>query len=1184
MNDPIEVEAKVLAEEKECIKVSIIMPSLNVGMYIREALESVCRQTLKEIEIICVDAGSTDDTVAIIKEFVRQDNRVRLIESDKKSYGRQLNLGIAAATGKYLGIVETDDIVSERMYEQLYNVAEANKAEIAKADYFRFTGDGESRKFEQIPCASDKGLYDKVIDPSKDKRAFRFTIICGNIYSLDFIRNSAIRFNETPGASYQDIGFFYQTNSYAHRVVFVNEPFYMYRQDNPNSSINNKGKVFACCTEYAWLRKQLRRKMNVYAASKTSFGRGLYHGYMNTLRRISSKFRAEFIERFSLDLLAANTQGELDKNLFSPRDWANIQEIMANPKAFLAKNFPLSDDAVTVSVIIPVYNAAEYLGKCLDSVLAQDLFGIEVICVDDGSTDASPEILKMYAESHKNLIVLTQANGNASVARNRALEVANGEFVAFMDSDDLYPSHNVLSRLYNIAKQEHVSAVGGQLERFAPQTPDKIEHPKMFPFLHLGLNIYDKAPFDFCYQLFIFEKRLISDNGIRFPIVTRYQDPPFMAKVMYAARVFYMVDFPTYRYRFGHQNINWVKDDYRKARDMIRSMSEVVRFAVAKGLDRLIEMTKYRIMRDYSDVLFGQIPDVTTFPEFQELIDLFPEDVAKSIKEHICSVMLNDILDRNNALEILKHLESSSCVGALELVSALAQRYFARRDVFINKLDRISYVPRIHGNGIRTIGFMYYNMHTGGVQKVLAVLAKIMFELGYKVVFIIEEPLDDESVQMPNEVVVRYLVKSSACNPSNISTRVHQLADIITVEKIDAIYYHSYSSHLFIWDLLTAKIVCRVPFIAHFHSCVGTALYNISSVPDFAYLAARTRMCDKVITLSRNDETFFKVQGVNAQCVINPADPVLQTISLPPVNIRFEKKTIVWCARMSYEKCPLEAIAIFDEVHKVIPDAKMIMVGGGNEILESRVVGEVEKRGLKDCVELTGNQNDPHKYYAEGSVFLLTSVFEGFALTLVEAGFHGLPSVMYRLPFLETVRRNSGIVQVEQHDIKGAALAICNLFSDEQEYRRMADANRIFMRNLTSSDLLRIFKKIFNELQFKKQNGRSIVPQSISTEEIRIMMDEFAYCYANGFYTLKSQASAPSVKQNVARLTENKLVEKIHSVEKQNQELKIKHENRKRKISKLEKELKSIKKSESYRLGKCLLYPLRAIKKLVSKA
>ena len=96
-------------------KLTVILPSLNVSAYIRECLESVMGQTMTDMEILCIDAGSTDGTCEIISEYTARDSRIRLIHSDRKSYGYQINLGISLARGEYLGIVETDDCISADM-------------------------------------------------------------------------------------------------------------------------------------------------------------------------------------------------------------------------------------------------------------------------------------------------------------------------------------------------------------------------------------------------------------------------------------------------------------------------------------------------------------------------------------------------------------------------------------------------------------------------------------------------------------------------------------------------------------------------------------------------------------------------------------------------------------------------------------------------------------------------------------------------------------------------------------------------------------------------------------------------------------------------------------------------------------------------------------------------------------
>ena len=89
-------------------KVSVILPSLNVADYMEECLESVINQSLRELEIICVDAGSTDGTKEILDDYAGKDSRITVLQSDIKSYGKQVNIGLDYASGEYIGILETD--------------------------------------------------------------------------------------------------------------------------------------------------------------------------------------------------------------------------------------------------------------------------------------------------------------------------------------------------------------------------------------------------------------------------------------------------------------------------------------------------------------------------------------------------------------------------------------------------------------------------------------------------------------------------------------------------------------------------------------------------------------------------------------------------------------------------------------------------------------------------------------------------------------------------------------------------------------------------------------------------------------------------------------------------------------------------------------------------------------------
>ena len=113
-------------------KITIIMPSLNVRNYIRPCIESVLNQTLEDIDILSIDAGSTDGTLEILEEYAAADDRLQVIHADKKSYGYQVNLGIESANSEYIGIVETDDIIASNMYERLYQTAAVQNLEYVK--------------------------------------------------------------------------------------------------------------------------------------------------------------------------------------------------------------------------------------------------------------------------------------------------------------------------------------------------------------------------------------------------------------------------------------------------------------------------------------------------------------------------------------------------------------------------------------------------------------------------------------------------------------------------------------------------------------------------------------------------------------------------------------------------------------------------------------------------------------------------------------------------------------------------------------------------------------------------------------------------------------------------------------------------------------------------------------------
>ena len=433
------------------VKVSVVLPIYNVEEYLNQALYSLSVQTLQEMEFLCVNDGSTDGSMTIMKEYAALDGRFRILDGPNGGYGKAMNRGLDAATGEYLGILEPDDYVSPGMYRRLYRVASQENLDFVKSNYFRFhvTSDGIARQ-KRMRVSLDERWYDRVVDPSEELGAFHLAMKTWNgIYRRSFLNNHHIRHHETPGASYQDNGFWFQTMCRARRVKFLQTAFYHYRQDNPNSSINNTAKLYCMTEEYQFILNWLNREGlaerfgGVYQAKK-------FHNFSTTYRRIAEEYRREYLHHICDQFRPADEAGLLREECFDPLFWKQLHEIMADPDAFYEK--------IRVSVILPVYNCERYLRPCLDSILEHNDQRIEVICVDDGSTDGSPAILADYGAKDSRVRVLTQKNAGAGAARNLGMSEARGEYLSFLDADDFFDPE-MLRKAYNKAYLEESDIV-----------------------------------------------------------------------------------------------------------------------------------------------------------------------------------------------------------------------------------------------------------------------------------------------------------------------------------------------------------------------------------------------------------------------------------------------------------------------------------------------------------------------------------------------------------------------------------------------------------------------------------------------------------------------------------------------------------------------------------------------------
>lgn len=247
-------------------KLSVIIPVYGVEKYLKEALDSVLNQTLKDIEIIIVDDGGKDTCPQIIDEYAQKDDRIIAVHKQNGGYGQSCNVGLEKATGEYVAILEPDDYIESSMYEDLFNVAIQNKADIVKS---KFYCNVQSKNYSS--CDEQKWVDEKIPKETfkiKDCPLFLsyHPSIWSCIYRREFLVKNNIKFVEAPGAGWTDNLFQVQTMCLAERIKYVPKAYYYWRvlNENPSDELKDYSLPFIRSIEINnWLKENKINDKNI---------------------------------------------------------------------------------------------------------------------------------------------------------------------------------------------------------------------------------------------------------------------------------------------------------------------------------------------------------------------------------------------------------------------------------------------------------------------------------------------------------------------------------------------------------------------------------------------------------------------------------------------------------------------------------------------------------------------------------------------------------------------------------------------------------------------------------------------------------------------------------------------------------------------------------------------------------
>ncbi len=341
----------MFVSESQAPLVSVLVPICNVEAYLERCLESARAQTLRDIEVICINDGSTDGSLKIIESFVARDGRFRVIDKPNSGYGDSMNQGIDAARGTYVAILESDDFLDPEALEFMVQRCEQDSLDLIKCNFWLHWSDPGAERLGRhdvyFPAVSTRmelmGPHRPVDVP---EIFWAKASIWSALYRRSFLNENGIRFLPTPGASFQDTSFTFKVFACARRAAYSSRAFLHYRQDNEKSSVNNPGKVFCVCDEHAEISRFLvEDRPDLRAALDPIRAKVKFYNYRWNYYRLAPELRGEFLERFSAEMreeLEAGTvrscENEMAPYGFAPGEVGEVREIAYDSGFYLARD------------------------------------------------------------------------------------------------------------------------------------------------------------------------------------------------------------------------------------------------------------------------------------------------------------------------------------------------------------------------------------------------------------------------------------------------------------------------------------------------------------------------------------------------------------------------------------------------------------------------------------------------------------------------------------------------------------------------------------------------------------------------------------------------------------------------------------------------------------------------------
>lgn len=690
-----------------------------------------------------------------------------------------------------------------------------------------------------------------------------------------------------------------------------------------------------------------------------------------------------------------------------------------------------------ISIVVPVYNVEKYLRKCLDSLVSQSLSDIEIICVDDCSTDGSAELLKEYAASDKRVrFVCNSVNRSVLQARKTGVVLSRGEYIMFVDSDDSI-EHDACEELYDLIKGNQADILHFDSNVIALADVADIDGVRNFIAPYVG-SLNDSEVLESCF----------AEGKYRHTLWNKIYSADVCKEAhahMVDGRCDIAEDFYTYFL------IAFFAKSYVGVAGK-RYYNYSYGTGVTSG--RTVDLSKLGKLCRQSYA----IESIRKFLAENNLSARYSGLCQKAADDYVSGCVWNwfSLLPKEDAPAGFDMLLAAW--GIVPVMSSMVKMFYWQQSSLAERVLR-SKSLQTRRRPVKNVGVFYHRIRSGGVERVLSLLIRCWTDLGYSVVLFTDEVPSEEDYSLPEGTKRVVLPSLREQHDDAFERRGRVLCSAVQENDLDVFVHNSGSSEGLLYDVLSVKAL-GVPVVISCHEFFSGSMSWLSD--STVRNVSVYRVADAIIVLSETDRLFWRTVGVNALYIPNPL-----TFDFKKINrSRLDSKNVIWVGRFSDEKQYLHPIQIFAEVSKSVPDAKLLMLGKGEGLEPLELVKkEIFSLGLESKVVLCGYFKDVDDFYRMSSVYLTTSMVESFSMTLYESKAHGVPCVAYEMSYLEVLRDGLGYVSVDQGDKIGAAKSIISLLTNETYRKKMGDeAYSSALKFFEAVDVGREWRILFNSI------------------------------------------------------------------------------------------------------------------------